>query len=126
MLRAAPALLLLGTLPGCLSAEFSTLRIDQAPAEQAIEQLAIGMDLQQCLDLLGAPTSVRRDDEGIRTVLSWEWLEAGGYGLSLSVPLSEQASASVAYGTDSQQFRQIQVFLDTQLKVVDVSRDRTR
>ena len=91
-----------------------------------VAQLAIGMDLQQCLDLLGAPTSVRRDDEGIRTVLSWEWLEAGGYGLSLSVPLSEQASASVDYGTDSQQFRQIQVFLDTQLKVVDVSRDRTR
>lgn len=125
-MRASLLALLALTSASCVSAEFSRLRVDQAPAEEAVAQLAVGMDLTQCLEILGAPTSVTRDDEGIRTVLVWEWLEAGGFGVSLSVPLTDQSSASVDYGSDSQKMRQIQVFLDSEWKVVSISREAPR
>lgn len=119
-------LLALASSPGCLSAEFSTFRLDQPPSEAAVARISRGMSLQECLDLLGAPTAVRRDDEGIRTVMSWEWMEAGGFGLALSIPLTDSSSASVDYGSDQEQIRQIQLFFDSEMKVVEISEDRAR
>ena len=125
-MRCLLALLALASAPGCLTAEFSTFRYDQAPPEASVARVHEGMSLQECLDLLGAPTAVRRDDEGIRTVMSWEWFEAGGFGVALSVPLTDSSSASVDYGSDTEQVRQIQLFFNSELKVVEISEDRAR
>lgn len=126
MARFTLGLLAVFCLPACLTAEFTSLRVTQPPPEQGIAKLEKGMDLQSCLDLLGAPTSVRRADDGLRTVLAWEWLESGGFGLSFSVPIADQASASVDYGSDSQDSQQIQIFFDAELKVVEISTDGLR
>lgn len=125
-MRCLLGLLVLASTPGCLSAEFSTIRFDQAPPEAAVARVQEGMSLQECLNLLGAPTAVRRDDEGIRTVMSWEWFEAGGFGVSLSVPLTDNGSASVDYGSDREQVRQVQLFFNSELEVVEISEDRAR
>ena len=116
-------LLALASTPSCLSAEFSTFRYDQAPPENAISHIDKGMSLQECMDLLGAPTSVRRDDEGVRTVMSWEWIEAEGFGVSISVPVTDSNSTSVDYGSDNELVRQVRLFFDSELEVVEISKD---
>ena len=113
-------------LPSCLTAEFSTVRASLPPAEGAIPKIEAGMDLQSCLDLLGAPTSVRRADDGWRTVMSWEWMVSKGFGISFSVPIADQASASADYGSNSQDLQQFRVFFDADYKVVEISTDGLR
>lgn len=125
-MRCRLALLVLASTSGCLSAEFSTFRHDQAPPEALVARVHEGMSLQECLDLLGAPTAVRRDDEGIRTVMSWEWIEADGFGVSLSVPLTDSSSASVDYGSDTEQVRQLQLFFNSEFRVEEISEDHAR
>lgn len=114
------------SLPSCLTAEFSTVRASMPPAQGSIQQIEAGMDLQSCLDILGAPTSVRRADDGWRTVMSWEWLVADGFGISFSVPIADQASASADYGSKSQDLQQFRVFFDAEYKVVEISTDGLR
>ena len=82
---ASRALLLLSCCAAisCVNAEFSQLRVDQPPATEALDGIRVGDSLQSCLDALGAPIAVTRDDEGTRTVLTWQWLEAGGWGISV-------------------------------------------
>lgn len=126
MLRCLIALLACLCLPSCLTVEFSTVRASLPPAEGTIQQIEAGMDLQNCLDILGAPTSVRRADDGWRTVMSWEWLVAEGFGVSFSVPIADQASASADYGSNSQDLQQFRVFFDAEYKVVEISTDGLR
>lgn len=113
-------------LPSCLSADFTKVRHSLPPTEGSIQKIEAGMDLQTCLDLLGAPTSVRRADDGWRTVMSWEWMVASGFGISFSVPIADQASASADYGSDSQDLQQFRVFFDAEYKVVEISTDGLR
>jgi hypothetical protein len=113
-------------LPSCLTAEFSTVRASLPLAEASIHRIEAGMDLQNCLDILGAPTSVRRADDGWRTVISWEWLIAQGYGVSFSVPIADQASASADYGSNLQDLQQFRIFFNAEYKVVEISKDGLR
>lgn len=124
--RVSRLALLAGTIASvsCVSAEFSTLRVDQEPNAEQLAAVKIGDSLQACLDALGAPTAVTRDDEGVRTVLTWQWLEARGWGLSASVPLTDRNSASVDYASNSQNPQQLRVFFDSSWNVVEVSRER--
>jgi hypothetical protein len=126
MLRRMVGLLSCLCLTSCLTAEFSTLRVSLPPSEESRQEIEAGMDLQACLDLLGAPTSVRRADDGWRTVMSWEWMLEDGFGISFSVPIADQASASADYGSNSQDFQQFRVFFDAEFKVVEISKDGIR
>lgn len=126
MLRILAGMLSCLCLPSCLTAEFSTVRVSQPPAEASIQKIESGMSLQSCLDLLGAPTSVRRADDGWRTVMSWEWMVAEGFGISFSVPIADQASASADYGSNSQDLQHFRVFFDAEYKVVEISKEGLR
>lgn len=123
---AAWTLALAALLPGCVSAEFTKLRLDQPPAEEAVARVRTGMSLQDCLDLLGAPDSVQRDEDDRLTVLGWQWYEGSGWGISVSVPLSDQASASLDYARDRAQVKRIQILFDSGLEVVEISTEAPR
>ncbi|MBC8404217.1 MAG: hypothetical protein H8E15_03240 [Planctomycetes bacterium] len=120
-MRIFTALLLALTLGSCASGNLRQLRWQQPPEAIAVEQLQPGMDLQKCLDLLGAPSSVSEaDDVGGRRSLTWKWLQESGWNLSLSVPLSDSASASYQYGRNNNQIRHLQLIFDPAWQLLEI------
>jgi hypothetical protein len=118
-------LLLLALTASCASGSLTQVRWQQPPDDVAVEQLQPGMDLQQCLDLLGAPYAVGQDDdENGRRYLTWEWLQQNGWNLSLSVPLSDQASASYQYTRNKNQIKHLQLIFDPSWKLLEIIDER--
>jgi len=119
------AILLAGltSLAGCVSAEFRAVRVGTPIPASQLDGITVGDSLQSCLNRLGAPHRVQRDDEGLRTVLTWEWLATDGWGVSASVPVSDSSSASLDYGQDREKPRQIRLFFSKDMKLTNLSSD---
>ncbi len=113
------------TAGSCASGSMTQVRWQQPPEAFAVEQLQPGMDLQKCLDLLGAPSNVDQDDDAVgRRFLTWEWLQESGWNLSLSVPLSDSASASYQYGRNNNQIRHLQLIFDPTWQLLEIIDER--
>lgn len=90
-------LLLVPLLPGCLSCGWRRATSFSPPPRDAIAALVPGRStLADCLELLGAPLHVW-EHKGEGAALAWGWAESSGWGLSLSVPVYRQASASLSW-----------------------------
>ncbi len=117
--------LLIALTTSCASGSLTQVRWQQPPDDVAVEQLQPGMDLQQCLDLLGAPYAVGQDDdENGRRYLTWEWLQEKGWNLSLSVPVSDSASASYQYTRNKNQTKHLQLIFSPQWKLLEIIDER--
>ena len=91
------AWLLLPLLGACVTARLERERRDLALAPGAVVHLEPGAtDLQQCLELLGAPLWVQEHDlHGL--ALGYGHLDEGNWRVSVSVPVTQEASASFRY-----------------------------
>jgi hypothetical protein len=108
-------------LPGCLSAHFSTARLNFEPSIEAKGNLNPGStNLQQCLDLLGAPTSVLRDQQGHGRILSWEWDYTRQWAMAFSVPLIDAFSGSFQYGNEHRLPKRLKLEFNSDWILVDV------
>lgn len=113
--------MLLGLTASCASGGLTQMRWQQPPDELAVKQLQPGMDLQQCLDLLGAPSEVGQDDDQSgRRYLTWEWLQESGWNLSLSVPVSDNSSASYQYTRTKNQIKHLQLVFDPSWRLEEI------
>lgn len=121
----AIVLLLVASTVSCASGSLSQVRWQQPPSDVAVEQLTPGMDLQQCLDLLGAPYAVGQDDdEAGHRYLTWEWLWQKGWNVSLSVPVSDSASASYQYTRNKNQIKHLQLVFDANWRLTEIIDER--
>jgi hypothetical protein len=90
-------LALLPLLTGCVTGSWSRTNRFAPPDEGAVETLAPGQsDLGHCLAALGAPLWVW-EYRGDGVALAYGWLEDVGWGIIVSVPLTEYYSASFDY-----------------------------
>jgi hypothetical protein len=115
----ALCLFLLSTT-GCISAHFSTARLNYEPPLNAKEQLVAGTTLQKCLELLGAPTSVLRDQQGHGRILSWEWDYTSQWAMTFSVPLVDLFSGSFQYGNEDRLPKRLKLEFNSDWILVDV------
>ena len=114
------ALTLTLTAPGCTIANAGKLRWEQAPDPRAVAKLEPGAhDLQDCMDLLGAPLEVQKDEDGLRRILTWHWMDALNWNFSVSVPIADQ-SASYQYGRNEHKVEQLQLVFDGEWQLLEV------
>ena len=107
--------------PGCITAQFSSARLNQRPALESTRLLTSGTtSLQECLDLLGAPTSVLRDQQGHGRILSWEWDDTSQWALTFSVPLVDAFSGSFQYGNENRLPNRLKLEFNSDWILVDV------
>ncbi len=88
-----PILLLLPLLSGCLTGTYTSWHTYQEPA--SFLRLRPGeADLDDCLEVLGAPLYVREQGDG--AVLAWGWADERRFGVTFSIPL-DSGNASLTY-----------------------------
>ncbi|MFN0008148.1 MAG: hypothetical protein ACKVXR_09595 [Planctomycetota bacterium] len=98
-------LLLPLVLAGCISVGWSRDRRHEPLPEGAIETLEPGRStLAECLERLGAPLYVW-EYKGDGAALVWGWNDEDRKGISVSVPVYEQASASLSYDDARERLR---------------------
>ena len=84
----------------------------EPPQRGALAELAVDhSDLSDCLTRLGAPLWVW-EDRGSGAALAYGWLESGDWNVSLSLPLSNDASASLTYRQIDARMRGVVLFFD--------------
>lgn len=106
------ALLLTAVLPGCVSFQVGRGRLDQPPSEGAVEQLVPGQStLAQCLEVLGAPTTVERTETGEQMTLAWTWNKTASWGIGVSVPV-KNANAQFNYDDADEELPRLQLRFD--------------
>jgi len=96
----APALLaLLALSSSCVSASWNRATWQRPAARDVVAGLPrSGIGLQECLDLLGAPTLVfEHRVHGL--TLAYAWVQDRRFGGTVSVPLGDRESASFSYAT---------------------------
>jgi len=94
---ALAAAVLTSSTTSCISFQWGRGRVYTRPAVERMHELVPGeSDLADCLERLGAPNEVWEAD-GERVALVWWWIDAKTWGLSISVPVLDQASVSAAY-----------------------------
>ena len=88
-------------LSSCLSVNWVRQHKDEPPPKAAIQGLRPQKaDLDQCLQVLGAPLIVQRGP-GKSTELLWASTDQGGWGFSISLNVFRFANPSFSYqGTD--------------------------
>ena len=92
-------------LASCVSFGWSRDRRHAPPPAGAIGTLAPGRStLSECLDTLGAPLYVW-EYKGDGAALAWGWNDERQKGVSVSIPLYEQTSASVSYDDERAKLR---------------------
>ena len=102
--RVLPLLLPLA-LASCVSFGWSRDRRHAPPPAGAIGTLAPGQStLAECLDTLGAPLYVW-EYKGEGAALAWGWNDERQKGVSVSIPLYEQAYASLSYDDERARLR---------------------
>ena len=74
-------------LAGCVRYIYRRERVNTPVPEEAMESLVEGREMQQCLDLLGAPVRVWEDPRGIW--LAYIWIDQKAPSLSVSVPTGQ-------------------------------------
>ncbi len=81
---------------GCLSLSWTRASSAFPPAPAAVAQISIGEStLTECLERLGAPLLVEEYGPGM--ALYWGWTRQSGWGLRVTVPITDSRSASVSY-----------------------------
>lgn len=127
--------LALGALLGtaCLQAGWRrTSRYEPIPEGALAGLEARRTDLGDCLRTFGAPLWVWEHDEAGRAgaVLAYGWFDERDFGLQLSLPLSDYASASFDYATLDQRMHGLVLFFDGDWKLTHwrtgLLRDLTR
>jgi hypothetical protein len=106
-------------LAGCVSGSWMRDRGHQPIPDAAIESLAPGSTLAECLGALGAPLYVW-EYKGDGAALAWGWIDGDRKGISLSVPVYEQASASFSYDDGSEDLRGFVLLFDDELLLEQV------
>jgi len=124
-LSAAPwlavGLLLLSS--SCAGFSYHHRRVEQPPLERNLAGVVVGQsDLQQCLDLLGAPNEIFHDEQGEDLELRWTWAETSGWGFFLSLPISRNFSPSLNWGTQGEQPQYLRLFFDQSGSLTRLSR----
>ena len=115
------ALLVACLVSSCLSATWNRSRTLEALATPALDSLEVGhADLGECLEALGAPTRVWEVDRG--TALAWHWVDRNNWGLTLSVPTGEAASANLSYGDIANDAEGAVLFFDNSWRLVGLRR----
>ncbi len=95
-MKFAAVFLALVWLPGCFSWSWTREEIELPIIEESLAQLEYGASLDECLEQLGAPLYLwEYRKTGI--ALAWGSLSRRDLGLSVSVPISDQASGSINY-----------------------------
>ena len=86
---------------GCLQLQFERSRYNEPIQSETSRLLLPGIaDLEDCLDVLGAPNIVREQPGG--AALAWGWGDTFEWGLSLSYSFGDGPSASVKHLSVSQ------------------------
>ena len=99
----APLLPLL--LAGCVSVSWTRDRRHEKPPREAILALEPGRaTLAERLATLGAPLYLW-EYKGDGAALAWGWADVQSKGVSLSIPVYEQTSASFSYDDDRDKLR---------------------
>jgi len=99
-------------MASCASVNFNHSRFETPPPRAAISQAVPGdSDLEHCLLLMGAPTSVEPAEDGQSFVLTWDWLEISDWGFNVSIPIGDR-SASFNWQDSDQQPQYVRLFFD--------------
>lgn len=94
---------------GCVTATLERERVLREPV--GVYTLVEGEDdLEDCLELLGAPLFVRENGPG--AWLAWGWAERGGWSVTGSVPISDTNNLSLRYGRGTQGLEGAVLFFD--------------
>ena len=124
MHSSAPALGLLALAAlasGCVSASYSRIRVQSEPAAAAYDALVAGeSDLGDCLEAFGAPLIV--DELNLGAVIAWSWTQDRGYRLGVSLPVSDNFTASLNYKDVAMKLNGIVCFYDSDWTLVEKRR----
>jgi len=117
MKRIALFVLLAVLLPGCVRYIYRRQRVNTPVPEEAMESLVEGREMQQCLDLLGAPVRVWQDPRGIW--LAYIWIDQKAPSLSVSVPTGQifLPGPSLSYGVVKRRGTGVLLCFDNDLKL---------
>jgi hypothetical protein len=111
---------------GCTIANVGELRWEQAPDPNVVAKLEPGVhDLQDCMNLIGAPLEVQKDEDELRRVLTWHWMDSLNWNFSVSVPIADQ-SASYQYGRNKRKVQQLQLIFDSDWQLLEVLSEGSR
>ena len=117
--RVTPALVLFLAViqTGCLSAFYRReVRFEPLPHDAIAELVPDQSDLTECLQRLGAPLWVW-EYQGSGAVLAYGWLESGDWNLSLSIPVTNDTSASFTYRQIDERMRGVVLFFGPDWKL---------
>ena len=115
------ALLIFLLLPSsCISVVWERDRWHRPPVTETVNALQEGVDLESCLDALGAPLRVWQVGSGY--ALSWAWYDSKELSYRLTVPLGQSASTSLRYTNVGQDTEGLLLFFDAKDKLVLVER----
>ena len=91
------------------------MRHDPVPAG-GLSALEPGADLQDCLDVLGAPLWVweRPVEDGIGFAAAYGWFLSQDWGFDVSIPVTEWYSVSFDYGEISEDMQGVVLFFDAE------------
>lgn len=102
-------------LASCVSFGWSRDLRHAPPAAGTIEALEVGRStLADCLQALGAPLYVW-EYKGDGAALAWGWADEQHKGVSVSIPLYQQTSASLSYDSGHEKLRGVVLLFDRDL-----------
>jgi len=113
--RRAALVLALALGPACVSVSWQRESRHHPVPRAAVQRLVAGeSDLGQCLELFGAPLWVWEHVEGGRqaAALAYGWSDERDFGLRVSVPVTENYSASFDYDQVDQRMKGLVLFFD--------------
>ncbi len=101
----------------CIQAGWTRETRDKPVPAEALVELGPGAGLDACLARLGAPLHVQEVavDGAQGAMLVYGWYESRGWGVDVSVPLQERASASVSYDQGTERMRGVALVFDADL-----------
>lgn len=101
----------------CLSATWNRSRDLEAIAGPSLDGLKPGeAKLEQCLQVLGAPTRVWEVEGG--AAMAWHWVDLDNWGLSASVPTGSGVSANLSYNDISEDAQGAVLFFDSNWRLL--------
>jgi len=114
---------LLCLLPACAGISYEHRSVEKPPAERAMAMLTVGTtDLQTCLDTMGAPMMVRKDEQGDGMELLWLWEETSAWGFFITIPTGTDFSPSLNWADREQQPQFLRLFFSGDGKLLRLSR----
>ena len=112
-------MLLVGS--SCASASLNSNVLDRQIDSTAVAKLSVGKsNLDDCLEILGAPTRVEQSDGGDQFVLSYEWLRTSGWGAGVSVPIDTIGNVSVNYSNSDTSPAFVKLIFDKDWQLIEV------